>query len=423
VAYRADDHGDSFATATALAGSLSGGTAAVETYGIISGSGTSNDRDVFALEVAAGGNISLTVSPATRAYTSDGSGPIYAGSPFTMLDVSLELFDAAFNRVHLSSEPGRLDASVDMTNLAGGTYYLVLDGVGIGDPGNPAPTGYTEYGSLGQYMIRGSYSAGGIGSTPPSPPQAGRLVVDSASLRTGEDGEDAAFTVRAEGATGEVTVRIGGLDSGEGGLAATSVRLDAANGWTATIGVAGRNDGNRDGDAGYRLELGADGFDGAAVSVLNADNEISPLDAGTASGAYAAAPTVEGGAAELTAGDGNARTITEGVIGTVSRMVWRWRFDGLAAGDARVHLDVSSTGERFKMQYSTDGSTWRDFSDGPGLANAWAGDFLAEGITESGELRLRLLDGVRSADWSRDSFAIDLVTIEGTVPAEHDWLA
>jgi len=421
VTYRADDYGDSFATAGSLDATVSGGTATVRTYGVISGSGANNDKDVFAFSVAAGGSLSLTVGAWTQVNVAGAAGPTYDQSPFSMLDLSLEVYDDGFNRIAASSDPARLDAAVSLANLAGGTYYLVLDGVGVGDPASATPTGYTEYGSLGQYMIRGTYSAA---SAVEPPPPSGRLVASSTSIRTGEDGADAAFTVRAEGATGEVSVRVAGLDAAEGALTATTVLLNAGNGWTATIGVAGRNDTRNDGDVGYQLQLGADGLTGTSVSVVNVDNDDAPLGPGAAQGSYKKAPTIANGtAAALAADDGNAVTLGEGTMGSAYRLEWRWRFSGLEAGDNIVHLDAAGGKEAFKMQYSTDGATWRDFAGRGGFATAWAGDFLAADVGAGGDLWLRLLDGAQSADRTRDTFLVDLMTVEGTAPAAGDWLA
>ena len=77
-----------------------------------------------------------------------------ANSPSTNLDALLELLNAA-GTVLATSNPldtlatGLLSYSVP----SAGTYYLRVSGVGKGDPKS---TGYSNYGSLGQYSISGT---------------------------------------------------------------------------------------------------------------------------------------------------------------------------------------------------------------------------------------------------------------------------
>lgn len=131
----ADDHGDTTVAATAL------GTGTVDANGIIS---DPLDVDVFAFDTT-GGTVSLTASPA-------------AVSP--NLDVALALLDQNGTAVATTDPPSSrsnfdvatgLDASVSV-DLAAGTYYLRVDGTGFG---SPLTTGYTDYGSLGRYVITG----------------------------------------------------------------------------------------------------------------------------------------------------------------------------------------------------------------------------------------------------------------------------
>lgn len=130
---RADDHGDTRATATSL-------TLGTEDEGIIT---TRTDVDYFAFT-------------ATRA-----SHEINVTSPSVSpnLDVQLKLFDATGTlisttnpnlfRVNASVATG-LDASLTATTTPGSTYYLEVDGVGFG---TGTDTGYTDYGSRGEYRI------------------------------------------------------------------------------------------------------------------------------------------------------------------------------------------------------------------------------------------------------------------------------
>ncbi|MCA2778027.1 MAG: pre-peptidase C-terminal domain-containing protein [Microcystis sp. M136S2] len=131
--YRVDDTGNTLATAKAL--TVSG--TAVSSSGIIE---RNTDVDFFSFTTAAG-PISLTVTPSNR-------GP--------NLDILAELYNASGVLVASSNPADFLAASISAT-VGAGTYYLKVDGVGKGDP---LGTGYTDYGSLGQYAITGSISSG-----------------------------------------------------------------------------------------------------------------------------------------------------------------------------------------------------------------------------------------------------------------------
>src|SRR5204863_6392912 len=82
------------------------------------------------------GTISFTVNPAPL-------GPD--------LDISATLYDGTGNLV-TSADGAGLSASFTVA-VATGTYYLMIDGVGSGDP---VTDGYSDYASLGQYQITGT---------------------------------------------------------------------------------------------------------------------------------------------------------------------------------------------------------------------------------------------------------------------------
>ncbi|RIQ22273.1 Ig-like domain-containing protein [Jiangella rhizosphaerae] len=152
AAYAADDHGDVLDDGTALDNSTGEFTAA----GVI---GQSGERDVFTL-VTDGGPVTVAAEGAT------------VGSN---LDIRLELIDAAGELVaeanpeaatDLASSPtdrtaSGLDARIE-TELETGLYYVRVSGVGQGDPAENTPSngsGYTEYGSLGNYTVTGTAAA------------------------------------------------------------------------------------------------------------------------------------------------------------------------------------------------------------------------------------------------------------------------
>lgn len=119
--YRPDDHGNSLVTATVHAGT--------DLSGLIE---RSNDVDLF------------------RFYTSSRiTANIRTVAAGANLDVLAEILDAAGTVVATSDPLNSLAASFTMTVNAG-NYFLRVQGTGQGDP---ATTGYSRYGSLGQYTV------------------------------------------------------------------------------------------------------------------------------------------------------------------------------------------------------------------------------------------------------------------------------
>lgn len=57
--------------------------------------------------------------------------------------------------LYTSNPVDKIYASFD-ENLPAGSYYLSIDGTGMGDPGANPPTGYSDYGCLGYYSIEAS---------------------------------------------------------------------------------------------------------------------------------------------------------------------------------------------------------------------------------------------------------------------------
>ena len=126
--YREDDYSNSLIGAAAL--SINDGE--VETYGIIE---QNNDIDWFTFNSTTG-NIDLYIDPFER-------GP--------NLDILANLYNASGQLISSSNPIGYLYASFYF-DLNPGQYYLSIEGTGQGD----LDTGYSDYGSLGQYSITGT---------------------------------------------------------------------------------------------------------------------------------------------------------------------------------------------------------------------------------------------------------------------------
>jgi hypothetical protein len=162
----ADDHGDQDTLATELTGPIDANDRVqLSRLGIIE---RSNDLDFFQFQ-AGSGTLDLTIDPyITQAWTraSDGSFSssiesalfntnYWPATASANLDVEAKLYDASGTLI-ATSNPNGLRASFSGLQISAGIYYLSIDGVGFGTPTVNPPNGYTDYGSIGQYLITGS---------------------------------------------------------------------------------------------------------------------------------------------------------------------------------------------------------------------------------------------------------------------------
>lgn len=161
---RADDAGNTTASAATLGGTSSNGSVAVNRAGLI---GQRSDSDVYAFFTGSG-TVQLNVMPAAL-------GP--------NLDLRADLLDSNGNVVASANPLDTLGASLSVS-VSGGSYYLRVDGVGKGDPA----TAYSDYGSLGAYHITGSYPDTGA-AAPQAALTAGTLS-GVAPLATNFDGRN-----------------------------------------------------------------------------------------------------------------------------------------------------------------------------------------------------------------------------------------
>ncbi len=131
----ADDHGNDIAGATSLGSTTDGNTVTLSGNGLIE---RRTDVDFFSF-TSGGEDISINVNPAQL-------------SP--NLDILAELYNASGNLIASSNPADSLPASISETALPAGEYFVMVDGVGKGDP---QATGYSDYASLGRYTISGSF--------------------------------------------------------------------------------------------------------------------------------------------------------------------------------------------------------------------------------------------------------------------------
>ncbi|MBM4074761.1 MAG: hypothetical protein FJ267_03870, partial [Planctomycetes bacterium] len=141
--YRVDDFSNTRTAAPSIQGTQSGSVFNVLQNGVIE---QRTDTDWFKLELSTG----------TLALNATG------GQLNTMLDIQMDLFDSNGVLVVSSNPSADTNASISRSVTAG-TYYVRIDGVGLG---SPTGSGYSDYGSLGQYRITGTFSTS---STPTQP--------------------------------------------------------------------------------------------------------------------------------------------------------------------------------------------------------------------------------------------------------------
>jgi hypothetical protein len=138
--YRNDDHNGHNSGATPMANSDSD---QVSHAGVIEGRG---DVDVFSFTSGAG-SISIDIDPTISTY-------------ITNLDIEAKLYDDKGELLVSANPETVLDASIS-TTVEGGTYFLHVQATGYGT----ADTGYTDYASLGSYVINGQVTS----ASPPPP--------------------------------------------------------------------------------------------------------------------------------------------------------------------------------------------------------------------------------------------------------------
>ncbi|MCX6873709.1 MAG: choice-of-anchor D domain-containing protein, partial [Verrucomicrobia bacterium] len=190
--YRLDDKGNTQEGASPLG--VDGTT--VRDAGIIERPG-----DVDWLRFIAGaGTVALTVAP------------LNVNSADTMganLAVKLRLYDANGGLLQEADDPSGLAATLTRT-LVTGTYYLTVEGAARGT----AATGFTKYGSLGQYTVSGSLAAVASDAVPPT----------------------VAITSPGGGTTDVPGLTVAGTADDNVAVAAVEVRLNGGA-WVATAGT------------------------------------------------------------------------------------------------------------------------------------------------------------------------------------------
>lgn len=137
--FKTDDYGDSQTDATHLNASDYTNLTAdaiIETTGA---------PDWFSFTTAAG-SVSIDVIPVR-------ANDYFGGNNS---DLQLTLYDAAENQLAIDDPESKTTASISELWLDAGTYYVKITPAGSGTPFASTPTGYTDYGCVGEYTLSGS---------------------------------------------------------------------------------------------------------------------------------------------------------------------------------------------------------------------------------------------------------------------------
>jgi hypothetical protein len=137
VSLKADDYGNNIANARLLSATDN----AITLPGII---GPNNDQDFFKLVLPKKIVISISASPIVKSPMLDILLKIYDSSGATILSINPEMSKGT------DGFPLGMDASISKREFVAGTYYISVEGTGSGVPLN---TGYSNYGSVGQYSF------------------------------------------------------------------------------------------------------------------------------------------------------------------------------------------------------------------------------------------------------------------------------
>lgn len=190
--YRTDDHANTSGGATTLdnlgANAADPSLTDVGGFGIIE---LDSDSDWF--QFAAGsGTLNLTIdSYVAETFVRTGSGFVRSvestpvGNQGSNLDVLVTLYDESESVIATSNPASQLSASLSNITISAGTYYLEIDGVGVGNWAANPPSGFDQSVSRGQYAISGTIPANDV-----------RLIANDDSASTAQD-EAVAISVLA----------------------------------------------------------------------------------------------------------------------------------------------------------------------------------------------------------------------------------
>jgi hypothetical protein len=141
LGYAPASNGNTLANATVLVPTVSAGMATASASGVVEQAGSS---DMFKLQAGAAGTLSFSVSVLTP----------WNGYPRSDLDPAVKILSAAGADIPSTQNTAGLAVSGTAALPSAGAYYIAVSGSGSGDA---LATGYSSYGSLGQFSLQVAY--------------------------------------------------------------------------------------------------------------------------------------------------------------------------------------------------------------------------------------------------------------------------
>ena len=389
LGYKADDHGNTITTGTALSvaadGTVDSSNPEIDPHNLLPqnkgviNSGT--DVDVFTF-VSGSGPLSLTVTPAWDAF-------YRTSRRAANLDVSVELRDNANNLIASNDPNSDTGASIAAT-VAAGTYHLLITGVGN------AVTPYSDYDSMGEYFINGTVTTGAADLTPPNPNPMSWASVPAA---TGSSSIAITATTAVD-AISSVQYRFNCTSGGTGCVASA---WQSSPSFTAS-GLASAT------QYSYTVQARDVAGNTTAASPVASATTSAPLPYVdyVATGDSPVVGTVSGSYLNTNSDDGVTETITEVDSGgkpanRYSQLEYRWKFTVGTGVSATVFANAwssapSTDADTFNFQYSLNGgSTWSAVLFN--VSSTSTGNVQSASLPAgtSGAVMLRVIDSNRTA--------------------------
>jgi hypothetical protein len=190
---RADDHGNTTGSARRLGGTTANGVTTLAGAGILE---RSTDVDVFSF-VAGPGTVNVSVRPAARSGNAD---------------LRVSLLNGSGTVIATSNPVDALNGTLTATTATGGTFFVSVRGTGKGT----LSTGYSSYGSVGEYSVSGTVPA----------PVARALTTaesDTAPVTTTDTGTTTAGGTTASMSVAGITVQLSSNKSSASAVALVTV--------------------------------------------------------------------------------------------------------------------------------------------------------------------------------------------------------
>ncbi len=419
--YRDDDYGNKKNSAF----SLTQASNSFKLFGIIE---KNTDVDVYSFSTEQG-NVILNIDPSSRVYISDGNGDYttqYLESRGANLDIGATIYDSNGKFIAESSPEDSLSASFNL-NLDAGTYYVQVDGVGTGNPFSSKPTGYTDYGSLGQYMIQGTVAGAGNNNTP-VPDNVAITALDHIQSE-GAQGQTTSYSFQVN-RTGDISGLssvnysvMSGVVSGDdfvGRTLPSGVVNFSANQTSKKITIKVKGDALVENDEVFTVQIDSDNpnttiTQSTAQSTIANDDVVNNDPQSQkfyAQGEQRMFGSIYSGSFNSTlADDNNYEVIKEALSGGYSVLKHEWTFNVTDAQSFSVdgYIQKDRDGDQLKFEYSTNnGALWQELGV---LTNTNSNDpLLSVNLNQeiSGSVIVRALDTDRNkGNRSLSRFAID----------------